>query len=371
MSKDFYKILGVQKDASEEEIKKAFRKLAHAHHPDKKGGNEAKFKEVNEAYQVLSNKEKRSQYDQFGQTFENGMPGGGAGFPGGFRWEDFAGAQGGQGFNVNFDGGDFGDIFESIFEQFGGRPRKTYARGGDLEAHEELTLEEAFTGVKRQLKVRTYIPCGTCAGQGYDAEKGLSKCTTCGGQGKVREERRTFFGNFSQVTACPTCEGRGEVPKAPCAACGGKGRVMGTREVEVALAAGVEDGQVVKLAGQGEAGERGAGSGDLYIAVRVKPHKTFERAKADLYMKYETRLTDALLSKEIHLKDIAGEEFAVRIPEGFSVTEKFKVSGRGMPRFGSFGMQSRGDLYILFDLKTPKHLSSKAKKALEELEGEM
>jgi molecular chaperone DnaJ len=373
MPKDFYTILGVSRDASEEDIKRAYRKLAHQHHPDKQSGNEAKFKEVNEAYQVLGNKEKRSQYDRFGQTFEGGMPGGGQG---GFRWEDF-GFGGGQagpfgGGGVNFEGGDFGDIFETIFDQFGGRPRQTYRRGSDIEAHEELTLEEAFEGLTRTLRFKTHIPCGACAGLGYDKAKGTTKCTTCGGQGKVREEKRTFFGNFSQVKACPKCEGRGEVPNAPCTTCAGKGRVTGNREVPITFAPGIESGQVVKLQGQGEAGEHGSEAGDLYVVVRVKPHATFSRAKTDLSMEVDVKVIDALLGSDIHVRDIGGAEFMVAVPAGFNIREKLKVPGRGMPRFGGvMSSAHRGDLYISFNVKTPKHLSAKARKHLEELKEEV
>ena len=374
MAKDYYNILGVAKNASEEEIKKAYRKLAHQHHPDKTGGNESKFKEVNEAYQVLGNKEKRAQYDQFGQVFEGGQPGGPGGSPfggQGFRWEDFAGF-GGQG-GVNFNGGDFGDIFETIFDQFGGgRPRQTYRRGSDIEAREELSLEDAFTGVKRSLRFKTHIQCETCKGLGYDKAKGEKTCTTCQGQGQVREERRTFFGNFSQVKACPACSGRGQIPNAPCKACSGAGRVSGTREVEVVIAPGVEDGQVVKIIGKGEAGEHGSETGDLYIVVHVKPHKVFARTKNELFMEHEIRFSDALLERPITLTDIGGDRFTVKVPPGFNFKEKLKVPDRGMPRFGSLsGKLGRGDLYISFILKSPKHLSGKAKKLLEELEGEV
>ncbi len=370
MSKDYYKILGVSRGASDEEIKKAFRRLAHQHHPDKSGGNEAKFKEANEAYQVLSNKEKRAQYDRFGAVFEGGAPPGG-----GFNWGDvgFGGpASGGSGFQWNMntgDFGDFGDIFESIFEQFGGRPRETYRRGSDIETREELTLEEAFRGVRRTLHLKTKVVCGACHALGYDKAKGQKTCVTCGGQGKVREERRTFFGNFSQVKACPTCRGRGQVAVSPCKSCNGTGRVMGVRTAEVTFAPGVEDGQVVKLSGVGEAGESGAEAGDLYVVVRVKPHLKFERHKADLYTESDIKITDALLGRTVRLKDIGGEEFSVSIPAGFNIRERLRVPGRGMPRFGALG--GRGDLYISFNLKTPKHLSAKAKKLLEELEGEV
>jgi len=362
---DYYKVLGVSKAASEDEIKKAYRKLAHQYHPDKQGGDEAKFKKINEAYQVLSNKEKRTQYDRFGRTSEGGSGPQGQGFGGfGFDPSDFQNAN----FSGGFDSGDFGDIFETIFEQFGGRRRATYAHGSDIESHIEFSLEEAFRGIHRSFTFNTFIACGKCGGVGYDAAKGFSKCTVCGGRGEVREDRRTFFGNFSQVKACETCFGKGEVPNAVCSLCKGRGRVAGTREANVDIAPGIEDGQVIKLAGMGEAGERGSGAGDFYVAVRVKRHPVFERKKEDLFMKKEIGVVPALLGEEIEAKDIGGESFTFAVPAGFDFNEKLKVPGRGMPRFGS---RSRGDLYITLSARTPRKLSAKAKKLLEELGREL
>lgn len=360
--RDYYKILGVNREASEEEIKKAYRRLAHKYHPDKPGGDEKKFKEINEAYQVLSNKEKRSQYDRYGQVFSGGGPTSGAGFPG---WDFGAG-----GWDFDFGGGDFGsfsDIFESIFEQFGGQRRQTYARGSDVEVVQEITLEEAFRGTKRKIRFVTAVSCAKCGGLGYYKEKGFTSCGTCRGKGDVREQRRTFFGNFTQVKTCPTCNGRGEIPNELCKVCGGRGRVTGAREADITIAPGVEDGQVIKVAGLGEAGERGAQAGDLYLIVKIKKHPVFERRGADLFMTKEIKITDAFLRKEIKVKDIGGDEFKVKIPVGHLFSRKLKASNRGMPRFGS---NSRGDLYIQLDLKIPETLSAKEKKLLEELDKE-
>lgn len=365
---DYYAILGVQRNASEEEIKKAYRKLAHQYHPDKSGGDEAKFKKINEAYQVLSNKEKRAQYDRFGRTFDGaGASGRAHGFGGfGFDPNDFQ--------NVHFDGGfdvgDFSDIFETIFEQFGGRRtrRATYTHGSDVEVLVELTLEEAFHGVKRELSFRTLVECEACGGVGYNEKKGFSKCTVCGGRGEVRVDRRTFFGNFSQVKVCEACLGKGEVPNEPCKTCRGKGRIMGTRNLDVEIAPGIEDGQVIKIKGAGEAGERGGQAGDLYITVRVKPHPIFERRRADLFMKKEIKVTDALLGRRIEARDIGGDTFSFSVPPNSGFEERIKVPGRGMPIFGS---SSRGDLYIIPSVKTPRHVSGKAKKLIEELDSEL
>ena len=363
--KDYYKILGVQKSASEDEIKKAYRKLAHQFHPDKAGGDEKKFKEINEAYQVLGNKEKRAQYDQFGRVFEGGMPGG-AGGPNPFEGFDF----GGGGFSWNAGmGGDMNDIFESIFEQFGGgRRRTTYTQGSDMEIVQHVSLEEAFSGITKDLQFKTNVVCAVCGGIGYQKEKGQKDCTKCAGRGDIRVERRTVFGKFSQVQQCPDCFGSGKIPNAPCASCKGTGRTFGTRTVHFTIAPGVEDGQVIKVTGGGEAGERAGGNGDLYIVVRIKPHERFTRVKSDLSLVQKIGLAEAFLERPIPLTDVGGEKFTVMIPAGFSLKEKMKVPHRSMPKFGS---NTRGDLYLTFDLTIPKHLSAKAKKLLGELSDEL
>ncbi len=363
MNKDYYNILGVSRGASEEEIKKAYRKLAHQYHPDKGGGDENKFKEVNEAYQVLSNKEKRAQYDRFGQTF-NGSSGfgteGWGGFGDGARWninpEDFA---------------DLSDIFESMFDQFGmGGRRRTYKRGSDIESIKEITLEEAFRGVKETIQYRTAVSCKACEGLGYEKKAGLKECKMCTGRGEIRENRKTFFGNFSQIRSCPECHGRGQIPEKPCKTCKGLGKVLGEREVSFEIAPGVEDGQIIKISGKGEAGEQGTGSGDLYIVVRIKPHTTFTITKADLFAEKTLSVIEALLGKKIYMEDISGERFSFSVPQGFDVKEKLKIQGRGMPKMGAFGL-SRGDLYISLRMKFPSSLSSKAKKILEDLDREV
>ncbi len=362
--KDYYKVLGVAKGASEEEIKKAYRKLAHRYHPDKAGGDENKFKEINEAYQVLGNKEKRTQYDQFGRVFEGGSTPGGGANP--FEGFDFGG--GGFGWNAG-SGGDFNDIFESIFEQFGGgRQRTTYTQGSDMEIAQYITLEEAFSGVTRDLQFKTNVVCAVCGGLGYQKEKGQKDCGKCGGKGEIRVERRTIFGKFSQVQQCPDCFGLGKIPNAPCAACKGGGRVFGTKTVRFAIAPGIDDGQVIIVTGGGETGERAGGNGDLYIVVKIKPHEHFTRVRNDLFVTKKITIGEAFLGRPIEFRDVGGEIFSVAIPEGFSLQEKMKVPHRGMPKFGSGG---RGDLFLTFDLRVPKHPSAKAKKILEELDGEL
>ncbi len=363
---DYYKILGVSKNASEEEIKRAYRKLAHKYHPDKPGGDEKKFKEINEAYQVLSNPEKRAQYDRFGRVSPGGVP-----HWKGFNWEDFG--FGGGGSSWRFDFGDeifdFGDVLENLFVHFGGPRRKTYTHGSDIEVQKEISLEEAFRGTKSKISYPTYLRCDSCAGLGYDKSKGLTTCLTCQGRGEVKEEKKTFFGHFSQIKTCPRCGGRGELPNKPCEVCKGAGRIPGKREAIIDISPGIEDGQIIKVKGAGEAGERGGATGDLYVTVKVKPHPYFTRDRNNLYLTQEIGFVDAILGRKIKLKDISGEIFEVAIPPGFNFKEKLRVPGRGMPTFGFRG--SRGDLYISFTVKTPKRLSEKAKKLLEELEGEL
>ncbi len=361
---DYYKTLGVTKSASEDEIKKAYRKLAHKYHPDKPEGNEQKFKEINEAYQILSNKEKRAQYDRFGRVFSVG---GGPAYGGdGFGFEGFPG-----GFNWRFDEDmfDLGDMLENLFVHFGGPRRQTYTQGADIEFSVQVSLEEAFSGTKSKAKFKTMIACDSCKGLGYDESAGFSGCSLCQGRGEIKEEKKTFFGHFAQVKTCPDCRGRGEAPNRVCRDCKGLGRVVGEKEVDIGINPGVEDGQIIKVKGAGEAGERESSGGDLYVTVKIKPHPVFERIKNDLYMTKEVRVTDALLGRKIKIKDINGENFNVSIPSDFNFKDKLRVPGRGMPIFGF--SSSRGDLYISFTLKTPKKLSEKAKKLLGELEEEL
>jgi molecular chaperone DnaJ len=367
--KDYYTILGVQKTASEDEIKKAYRKLAHQYHPDKAGGDEKKFKEINEAYQVLSDKNKRAQYDRFGTADPMGGFGGGAnaGGPAGAQWGGFGGA----GFDPSQFGGDmgdFGDIFESFFEGMGVRPRrKTYEKGSDLEIQEVVTLEEAFRGIVKTVRLKTFVHCTKCGGKGAEPGSGFEKCSTCDGQGEIREQRRTFFGSFSQVKTCTKCHGSGEVPKKPCTVCKGAGRIQSDREIKIEIVAGIDDNQLIKVSGMGEAGERGTATGDLYVRVRVKPSAVFERHGADLVVAQELKLIDVLMGKTIEVPVISGGKTTVEIPAGFNLKEFLRISGQGMPHIGS---RARGDLLVNFVIKAPKKPGAKAKELLEKLENE-
>lgn len=369
--KDYYKILGIAKSASVEEVKKAYRRLAHQYHPDKPGGSELKFKEINEAYQVLSNKDKKAQYDRFGRTFDPG-----SGFSGGMPGFDFgnfdfsAGGGPTAGWEFGFGGeevGDLSDVFDAFFEGLGVKRRKTYRRGSDIEIIQELTLEEAFIGVKKTVKYQTFVKCSVCGGAGYDQKSGASACGVCGGQGKVRENRSTFFGNFSQVRTCAQCSGNGEIPNKICSVCSGHGRQSAEQKIEIAIKPGVEDRQVITVKGAGETGERGSSAGDLYIVVKIQPHSFWKRQGADLIIFQDLKLTEAFLSKIFKIKHLDGNIISFEIPAGFNLKKPLRVPGLGMPRFEG----GRGDLYIEFNLKVPKPLSPKAKKLLEELDKEL
>jgi len=365
--KDYYTILGIHRTATEDEVKKAYRKLAHQYHPDKAGGNEEKFKEINEAYQVLSDKNKRAQYDRFGTADPSmgGFPGGsgqwGNGFPEGF----------GFGFDPQNMGemGDLGDMFDSFMEGLGMRQRrKTYEKGSDLEMQEQITLEETFRGVIKALRLRTFVQCSKCSGKGAEPGSVFEKCSTCDGQGEVREQRRTFFGSFSQVKVCVKCHGSGQIPKKPCAVCRGAGRIEANRDIKVEILAGIEDGQLIKIKGMGEAGERGSAAGDLYIRVRVQRHPVFERHGSDLLVHRELNVIDLLLGRKIEVPTIAGGKVAVEIPANFNLKDNLRIPNEGMPQFGS---HARGDLLVSFVMKAPKQPGGRAKKLLEELEKEL
>ncbi len=368
MPKDYYYILGVDKNASEEDIKKAYRKLAHQHHPDKAGGDESKFKEINEAYQVLSDKTKRAQYDHFGTAEPMG----------GFNWQSAQGpfgagqnpfGQGQDGYGFGFDSqnmGDLGDIFETFFEGLGVKPRRrTYERGSDLEVMENITLEEAFRGVAKKIKIETFVRCETCKGQGADNKDGFATCSVCVGRGEIKENKKTFFGSFSQVRTCEKCSGTGQIPNKVCNTCKGLGRTMAFREINIEILPGIEDDQLIKVSGGGEAGERGTASGDLYVRVKVKPHTTFERRGADIIVRKELKVFDLLLGKKLEIPTISGGKINVEIPAQFNLRDNLRIPGEGMPHFGN---RHRGDLLVHFIVKAPKKLGEKAKKVLEELE---
>ncbi|TSC96439.1 MAG: hypothetical protein Athens101426_359 [Parcubacteria group bacterium Athens1014_26] len=368
--KDYYKILGIEKNATPEKIKEAYRKLAHKYHPDKSGGDEKKFKEINEAYQTLSDQNKRAQYDRFGNAY-----GGGNNYGGQNPFSDFGfSAGGGSAFDgdfnfsqngVNFDNfSDLGDIFETFFGGFGGGKRRAYQRGADLEIIQEITLEDAFIGITKKINFETFAVCKKCGGAGYFEKESFTPCSNCGGKGEIREIRKSFFGNLSQIKTCPKCSGEGRIPNKICGDCHSKGRIKEIKNIEAYIAPGTADGQIIKISGAGETGEKNSGAGDLYVRIKIKPHSYFIRNGNDLVIKKELGLINILLGKKVEVTTISGNKVGVEIPENFNLREKLRISGEGMPKLGSFG---RGDLYIEFQIRTPKKLNNKIKKTLEDL----
>ena len=285
MSKDYYNILGVDKKASSEDIKKAFRKLAHKYHPDKSGGDEARFKEVSEAYQVLSDEKRRAEYDTYGQTFNAG------GAPGGAQGFDFSGFQGFDGsFNGEFD---LGDIFGGMF---GGGAQPREHRGRDISIDITVSFSESIFGVERSVLISKTAVCETCKGSGAKPGTKEKKCETCNGMGKIREARSSFIGTFTTVRACDICFGKGKVPEDPCATCHGAGVHRREEEINIKVPAGINNGEVIRLTGAGEA-VRGGSAGDLYVKVHVERHKVFRREGSNIIMDLDIKLSDALLSR--------------------------------------------------------------------------
>ena len=360
--KDYYQILGVTKSANEDEIKKAFRTLAHKYHPDKKGGDEAKFKEVSEAYAVLSDAKKRAQYDQYGAYAPGAGAGSGAQGFAGFDFSDFAKNFGGsQGFNgqggVEFD---LGDIFGEMFGSGGQRAR----RGRDISMDIELPFRDAVFGAERRVLISKMASCDTCAGTGAKKGAGTTSCVACNGKGQIREARNTFFGSVSTTRACPTCKGRGEVPKEICATCRGEGILKKQEEIHVVVPAGIENGEMIRMPGRGEA-MTGAPAGDLYVKVHVRADKLFTREGNNLVTALTVKLTDALLGGEYKLQTFDGET-PLAIPQSVTQGEFLRIRGRGVPH----GRGSRGDLLVRIDIEFPKKLSRAAKEAIEKLRKE-
>ena len=350
--KNYYEILGVDKKADKDEIKKAFRRLAHKYHPDKKNGDEQKFKEVNEAYQVLSNEKKRSEYDTYGRVFSGG--GGGESQSSGFEGFDFSNFQGAQG----FEGFDIGDIFG---EFFAGRKRQSEVRGRDIAIDVELKFEEAVFGTKRSILIQKNSTCEACEGSGALKGSEMNTCPTCNGRGRVREARRSFLGTITTESVCGVCFGKGKVPQKKCNQCQGTGIYRKEEEINITLPAGVENGEMIRLAGMGEA-VPGGSPGDLYAKVHVKTHEYFTREANDIRMDLNVKLSDAILGSIYNVDTLDGQ-IDLKIPSGIGFDEVLRVRGKGVPHSGS----RRGDLLIRIKITMPKKLSRNAKKAVEEL----
>lgn len=360
MSKDYYNILGVNKSASQDEIKKAFREKAHKFHPDKAGGDEAKFKELNEAYQVLGDVKKRSQYDQYGQTFEQAQAGGG--FHGFEGFRDFSGAT--NGFNINMDDlgdifGGFGDIFGFGGNQGGGRRSK---RGNDIEVTLNIDFKDTVFGVEREISLRKNVTCSRCHGDGAEPGTNSETCPTCKGAGRVIKTQRTILGNVQMQSACPTCHGEGKIIKEKCHQCKGNGVVSEIANLKIKIPAGIDSGQSVRFSGQGEASPKGGQPGDLYIKVRVNPDKRFKREGFNILSKAEISVTTAALGGKIDVETVDGT-VELKIPEGTQSGRVFKLKGKGVPQVNG---RVRGDQLVEVIVKTPTGLSRKQKELLKE-----
>ncbi len=359
MSKDYYKTLGVEKSASKEDIKRAFYKLAHKYHPDKNGGDEKKFKEVNEAYQVLSDDQKRAQYDSYGRVFDGGGPqqgGFGAEGFGGFNPADFQGGFGG------FDMGNLGDIFNEFFT--GGHGGSRERRGRDISIEINISFADSIFGSERKILITKNTTCSTCQGNGAKPGTKQKKCVTCNGQGKIHETKKSFMGAFTSVRECDTCHGLGTVPEEKCSSCHGHGITKKQEEVSVRIPAGIEHGEMIRLSGQGEAVSNGV-SGDLYVKVSVTQDPIFKRDGHNLVMNLPVKLSEALLGTERVIKTLDGA-ITVKIPEGVSVGEILRVKGKGVV----LSPNRRGDLLIKLDIKLPNKLSRKSRSIIEELKNE-
>lgn len=365
MGKDYYKILGVDKSTSHEDVKKAFRKLAHQHHPDKASGDEKKFKEINEAYQVLGNEEKRKKYDQFGADFAQQ-----GGFGGGMGWEDFmrsaraGGFSGGwQGANINFD--DLNDVFGDLFG-LGRRKTRGRQQGQDVEIELQLEFHEAAFGVEKTLNLNLHSTCHHCRGNLAEPGTKIVTCKQCQGTGQVYQVQNTFFGSFQAAASCPTCHGEGKQADTKCTVCRGSGVERRAREIKVRIPGGINAGETLRVRGEGEAGLRGGPAGDLYVRVAVKPHSKFRRDGADVYSREHIPFTLATFGGTTAVETLDGAT-TVRVPAGTASGKLFRLKDKGARVLQK---TDRGDHYVELVVSVPEKLSRQQRKLLEELKEE-
>ena len=344
--KDYYSILGIEKGASKDEIKKAFRKLAAQYHPDKKTGDEVRFKEISEAYAILGDEKKRAEYDTYGHSFSST---GGQGF-GGFNWA----GQSGQGFEF-----DLNDIFENFGDVFGGGEKAR--RGRDVSIDIELSFRDAVFGTTRKILIAKQNTCEHCEGTGAKPGTDTTTCTTCNGNGRVRETRQSILGSFTTVRECSVCSGRGTVPKERCGFCSGTGVRRSEGEIEVKIPAGIENGEMIRMTGQGEAAPHGS-PGDLYIKIHVKPDAHVKRDGNNLVRTLPVKLTDALLGNTYHVETLDGP-VSIKIPASVKHGELLRIKEKGVP----IGGNRRGDFLVKVSIEMPGKLSRKAKKLIDAL----
>lgn len=359
MAKDYYDILGVSRDASGADIKQAYRQMSKKWHPDKHKGDktaESKFKEINEAYEVLGNAKRKAQYDQFGSAGMGGGAGGGAGF-GGF---DFSGFQQGNYQDVN----GFADIFESFFgggAGGGGRGRKR-GKGADLQVQIQIPFTEAVSGIKRTISIEKFVSCSTCSGSGTAKGTSLKTCDTCKGTGQVMRTAQSFFGTIQQAVLCDTCKGQGKVPEKPCSNCSGTGRKREQAQITIDVPAGIHDGQTLRMRGQGEAGQLGEEAGDLYVTIRVQPDPDLKRDGDNIRTEETVSTIDAILGCDIKVKTVHGP-VTLTVPAGTQPGQVLRIKGKGMPILNT---SRHGDHYVRMVVEIPTKLSRKEKKLMEE-----
>ncbi|MDP2741416.1 MAG: molecular chaperone DnaJ [bacterium] len=361
---DYYQVLGITKSASEDEIKKAFHKLAHKYHPDK-GGDEKKFKEINEAYQVLSDRNKRAQYDQFGRVFEQGgAPGGDQGFDFNWVWQNR-----GKEAESEFEFNDLGDIFEEFlgFGQNRRTSKKDPKKGRDIQVDMEIPLEKTLKENVEKITLTKTIVCQRCQGLGAEPQSKIKECFSCRGTGQVQQIKKTFFGSYTTVGICPECKGEGAKPEKPCNVCQGEGRIKGQEQIDIFIPAGVDTNQVIKIEGKGEAGKKGGKAGNLYARILIKKHLVYERKGDDLFASCPISFAQAVIGDEIELLTLEKTKILLKIPTGTDSGRILRISGKGIPHFGGYG---RGNLYVELVVKTPKKITKRQKDLLEELKKE-
>lgn len=361
--RDYYEVLGVSKTASADEIKKAFRKLAVKYHPDKEGGDEAKFKEINEAYEVLKDQQKRQRYDQFGHA---GVGGNGGGYGGGNPFEGFGG-YGGQNVHFDFGDGDLGDLFGQFFGGgFGGgsQRRSGPARGRDVETSLTLSFEQAVFGVEETLNLDMDVECPHCHGTTVEPGYSMKTCPTCKGAGQQMRVVNTIFGQIQQAVTCETCHGRGQVPEKVCTVCKGTGTQRQKQTIKLKVPAGVDDGATIRLKGRGEA-VAGGEHGDLYVNIRVKAHKKFTREGDIILSEEHVGMAEAALGTEITVDTVDGP-VRMKVPAGTQSGKDFKLSGHGVPHLRGTG---RGPHIVSIVVDTPTKLTKKQKEILEQFAG--
>lgn len=371
---NYYEILGIKKDASQEEVKKAFHRLAHKYHPDK-GGDENKFKEINEAYQVLSDNAKRAQYDQYGRVFsaEGGPASGWDQNASGFNWT--WGNPSASSEEVEFDFGDIGDVFEEFFggsgTPFGSGARRTskkdIKRGKDIQVDIEINLERTLKNSVEKVNLAKKIVCQRCTGSGAEPGTKIKECAFCRGTGQEQQIRKTILGSYTTLTTCPECKGEGTIPEKPCNVCRGEGRVKGEETIEINIPAGIDTNQIIKIEGKGEAGKKNAKSGNLFARIFIKQHPVFERRGDDLFTEVEISFSQAALGDKIEIKSLEGTNILLEVPTGTESGKILRISGKGIPHYNGF---SRGNMYITLNVKTPKKLSRKQKELFDQLKKE-